>query len=1224
MKHDFIDLVDGKKLQSLMQNFHRLTKIPTSIIDIKGKLLYTEDGQILGAGWQRICTDFHRVHPETEKKCIECDTVLSRQLQEGKRYSCYKCLNGLVDMAMPIHVDGEHVANLFTGQYLNEAPDLDYFRRQAAQYGFDEKDYLDALSEVPIFAKEYIEQGIAVLVEFAEIISEMGLTHKGLIETNKQLQRSRASLNESNQFNRQIIDSARDGIIVYGLDLSYQVWNPRMQEISGLAADMVLGRRASEVFPFLKDAGVIERLERNLKGDTGGAVDFLCHYPQSGKSVWVSETSAPLKNYQGEIIGVISVVRDITERKKAEQALKKSEERARRLFESVSVGIILQSADGTITQTNDIAQQIFNIPASEIQGKTSQDPQWHMVDEKGNSISGEDHPSMITLRTGKPLRNVLRGLFSKDPNRMKWLLINTEPITDDLTGEVTDVLISFSDITEHKKAQESLMESEQRYRSYIENAPQGLFVADRTGQYLVANQAACDMTGYAEEELLTLSIPDLLHEDSREAGRKHFQRVVDTGKSSGELKFLKKDGAACSMLVNAIALSEDVFMAFCVDITDKMEAYEIKEKYTKLYEAVIKQAPFAAHIIEGSADHMRVVIENQESVRTMGEKLESGPHFDGNRKDSISCRFYTIDGEKEVPLWEMPGVRALNGETVIKEEFLFRHEDGQELFVEVSASPVLGGRQEILAAVVTFHDITERKKAEEALKNSEAFLNSVVEQNPFPIWISDSRGTLMRSNNALKKILNVTDEQIVGKYNVLADPVVERAGLLNRFLTVYNQGATVDFEIDWHAEKMPDVDWVDVSPVSIEGALFPIHDRTGKLTNAVMTYKDISDRKRKEEAERKMYEQDKMAAIGRVAGKMAHDMNNVLGVTLSLSDLILYTEELPPALKADIEAIRESAERGAEITKNLLFFAKDQETKYTQFDLNEKIVNVLKALQKQLSGITVSTSFGASLHGVIADLGLMENAVLNLIHNSIHAMSKTENPLLSIHTEKKNDWIFIEISDNGCGIPEEHLDKVFDVSFTMKGSMDRTGAYRRDIKGSGYGLANVKRAIDKHGGAISLQSRAGQGATFTIGLPVIDAEIKPEEIKKIMVGASRKGKRILVVEDEHHFGNILYKLLRQYDHKVHRAGNAQEALDLLADNEFDAVSLDFILPDKNGMEVYLKIRETNKQIPIVFVSGNFEFMQSMIDLKKKDPKVDHLAKPFNNVDYVNMIHKWLG
>jgi DNA-binding response OmpR family regulator len=127
-----------------------------------------------------------------------------------------------------------------------------------------------------------------------------------------------------------------------------------------------------------------------------------------------------------------------------------------------------------------------------------------------------------------------------------------------------------------------------------------------------------------------------------------------------------------------------------------------------------------------------------------------------------------------------------------------------------------------------------------------------------------------------------------------------------------------------------------------------------------------------------------------------------------------------------------------------------------------------------------------------------------------------------------------------------------------------------------------------------------------------------------MVGASRKGKRILVVEDEHHFGNILYKLLRQYDHKVHRAGNAQEALDLLADNEFDAVSLDFILPDKNGMEVYLKIRETNKQIPIVFVSGNFEFMQSMIDLKKKDPKVDHLAKPFNNVDYVNMIHKWLG
>lgn len=1223
MKHVFIDLVDANKLQSLMQNFHRLTKIPTSIIDTMGNLLYTGDGRILGAGWQRICTDFHRVHPETEKKCIECDTVLSKQLQEGKRYSCYKCLNGLVDMAMPIHVDGEHVANLFTGQYLNEAPDIDYFRRQAAQYGFDEKDYLDALSEVPVFTKEYIEQGVAVLVEFAEIISEMGLMHKQSIEANKQLQRSQLSLNETNQFNRQIIDSAQDGIIVYGPDLSYQVWNPRMQEISGVAAHEVLGKQPSAVFPFLKENRVIERLEETLKGATGGAVDFFCHIPQSGKSVWVSETSAPLKNLEGHIIGVISVVRDITERKKAEQALRQSEERIRKLYESVSVGVILQSADGTITQANAIAQQIFNIPPAVIQGKTSQDPQWQMVDEKGNPVPGEDHPSMITLRTGKPLRNVLRGLFANDPRRMKWLLINTEPITDAQTGAVTDVLVSFSDITEHKKSQEALIESEQRYRSYIENAPQGLFVADRSGQYLVANQAACDITGYSEDELLTMSIPDVLHEDSREQGRAHFQRVVDTGTSSGELKFVRKDGSAYFMLVNAIALSEDIFMAFCVDITDRIEAYEIKEKYTKLYEAVIEQAPFAAHILEGTPEHMRVLIENDESVRIMGEKFVSGPHVDGTRKESIACRFFTIDGKQEVPLWDMPGVRALQGETVRNEQFLFRHAHGQELFVEASASPVLGKGQEILAAVVTFHDITERKKAEEALKNSEAFLESVIDQNPFPIWISDSRGTLMRSNNALKKILNVTDDQIVGKYNVLKDPVVDRAGLLNRFLTVYNEGATVDFEIDWHAEKMPDVDWMDVSPVSIEGALFPIHDRSGKMTHAVMTYKDISDRKRKEEAEKKMYEQDKMAAIGRVAGKMAHDMNNVLGVTLSLSDLILYTEDLAPALRMDIQAIRESAERGAEITKNLLFFAKDQETKYTQFDLNEKISNVLKALHRDLEGITVNTRFGSSLQGVIADVGLIENAVLNLVHNAIHAMSKTDNPVLSIQTEKKNDWICIEIRDNGCGIPEEHLDRVFDVSFTMKGSMDRTGAYRRDIKGSGYGLANVKRAVDKHGGAISLQSKAGQGAAFTIKLPVIDAEIKPEEIKKIMVGESLKGKRILIVEDEHYFGDILYKLLRQYDHKVNRANNAQEALDLIGDNEYDAISLDFILPDMNGMEVYLKIRETNKQIPIVFVSGNFEFMQSMIDLKKKDPKVDHLAKPFNNVDYVNMIHKWL-
>ena len=165
--------------------------------------------------------------------------------------------------------------------------------------------------------------------------------------------------------------------------------------------------------------------------------------------------------------------------------------------------------------------------------------------------------------------------------------------------------------------------------------------------------------------------------------------------------------------------------------------------------------------------------------------------------------------------------------------------------------------------------------------------------------------------------------------------------------------------------------------------------------------------------------------------------------------------------------------------------------------------------------------------------------------------------------------------------------------------------------------------MDKHGGSIRLESKAGQGTTATMEFPILDVESDAQAFTQVRVQNSIRGKRVLVVEDEPHFGNILYKLLRQYDHQVNIAHTGQIALDYFLQNSYDAISLDFILPDMNGMDVYREIRKTDRTVPIIFVSGNFEFMQSMIDLKEEDPKVDHLAKPFNNLIFVNKIHQWL-
>ena len=399
-------------------------------------------------------------------------------------------------------------------------------------------------------------------------------------------------------------------------------------------------------------------------------------------------------------------------------------------------------------------------------------------------------------------------------------------------------------------------------------------------------------------------------------------------------------------------------------------------------------------------------------------------------------------------------------------------------------------------------------------------------------------------------------------------------------------------------------------------------DEADSATACRAAISDITDQKNAEELQRKLLEQDKMAAIGKLAGKMAHDFNNILGIIMGTSELLLM-EDLPNAVSAEIEIIKESADRGRDLTKNLLFFARDQDPILSRFDLNTMIRHIIKTFRFDLKDVEVVENYRAGLDDVLADDSLLENALINLIRNAIHAMSKTEKPVLRMTTRAESNFVHIEIADNGCGIPHEWKERIFDPSVSLKGGGDRTGAYRRDIKGSGYGLSNVKRCMDKHGGTIECESEEGKGTVFKLTLPIVSGELSSREMAEIRIKESVKGKHILVVEDEPHLGRILCTLLGKCGHFTTLAVDAKMALDHLGRSSFDVVSLDFVLPDMNGQEVYKQIRETGSEVPVVFVSGNFEYMQSMMDLKIKDPKVDHLAKPFSNVEYVNMIQKWL-
>lgn len=176
----FSELVDISELQELCQSFTNSTGVSTAILDLDGTILSS-------TGWREICTRFHRVHPESARRCLESDTILAGRLREGSAYSLYRCKNGLYDAAVPIMINDMHVANFFTGQFFLDEPDPDYFRRQAAEFGFDTAAYLRALADIPVYSPEQVVATMEFFSRLARIVGEMGVSRKQLEDINREL-----------------------------------------------------------------------------------------------------------------------------------------------------------------------------------------------------------------------------------------------------------------------------------------------------------------------------------------------------------------------------------------------------------------------------------------------------------------------------------------------------------------------------------------------------------------------------------------------------------------------------------------------------------------------------------------------------------------------------------------------------------------------------------------------------------------------------------------------------------------------------------------------------------------------------------------------------------------------------------------------------------------------------------------------------------------------------
>ena len=556
-------------------------------------------------------------------------------------------------------------------------------------------------------------------------------------------------------------------------------------------------------------------------------------------------------------------------------------------------------------------------------------------------------------------------------------------------------------------------------------------------------------------------------------------------------------------------------------------------------------------------------------------------------------------------------------------EMQFVKKDGSYIYGMINASPITENGKAI-AIRACFTDLSDRRTAEIALRENETRFrtlfngfNDAVFVHPFA---EKGFKNFVEVNDVACEWYGYTRDELLdmSPQDLIMDPEGKGMGSSESRENLKTVGKQT---IETLNKKKNN----EIFPVEISSSIFEFHGEQMILS----TVRDITDRRQSEkeraDAVKFAAEQEKYALVGQVAGKMAHDFNNILGGIMGNAEYSLMDCK-DPDIKNTLEIILDQTLRGKNLTKNLVAFARDQEPKEEFFSLNEKMELVLSLMKKDLERVRLVRQFAPNLPELLADPGMIEHALVNLIQNAVHAMGKKANPELRIATAHSMNCLVIEIEDNGCGIPETYHNRIYAPSFTLKGSKDIHGAYEAGIRGTGYGMSNVKKYIQKHRGGIAFTSSEEEGTTFVISIPLINKELTRKEKSRMARKQVIQGKKILLVEDEEAISEVQRKILSQapFNHSVVVASRGQEAIEAFDRETFDLISLDYILPGRlNGMDVYSHIRRTDNKVPVIFFSGNIGFIESMKEMKARDPKMDHLAKPCENIVFVDTVNEWL-
>jgi PAS domain S-box-containing protein len=983
-------------------------------------------------------------------------------------------------------------------------------------------------------------------------------------------------LRRAKDFLNGIINAISDPVFVKDEQLRLTAVNDAMCRHLGKEREEIIGNTMAAFFP-----------EKYVKGFQKADNDVLYGdgYLEKEETVvdnrGVTRVNSTKKSlYYDPVTGeksIVGIIRDTTERKKMEDALRENEEKFRTLFSSMSEGMALHEliydekgmpVDYLIVDANEAYQRHTGISREWAVGKKATEvygcdqapylEEYSRVAETGEAISFETY--------FPPMKRFFRiSIYS--PGTKRFVTI-------------------FEDITEKRTIEEELKENKERYQALYNNAQVGLFrtrISD--GKIMECNLSCALMFGYN-------SIEDCVNEyvtsdNYVDPGTR--EKMLELIRSNGEIKnfiarFRRKDGSTFWSNFTAKIHPDKGFIEGVVsDITDKVMAEQALRESEEKYRSIVENS---SDIIMLTKPDGKIAYISPQCRQILG--------FEQHEILANTRAWYTY--QDDLPKMKIHHARALQGIPGSNVEYRVRTKSGAIKNILHSWSPIFkDGQLQMIVSVV--RDITDRIQALEALRESEIRFRTIFETAVDSIFIKNTRREYVSVNPATERLLGFSVSQLLGHSDEELFDEENGRHIREKDERVL-AGETVEDEVTLMIRGEPRIFHVVKAPMK---------SAAGTVNGICGIIRDITDKRRMEE---ELIKTEKLESVGLLAGGIAHDFNNIMTAIMgNISLARTYCDETSEINQRLADAEKASS-RAQDLTRQLLTFAKGGAPVKRAASIVELIQ---ETAEFALRGSNVKCEFNmeVGLYPVEFDEGQISQAINNLVINAAQAMPNGGTLTMTAQNQEVTDTfpipirpgkaIKISIADQGIGIPEQNLTKIFDPFFTTKEA------------GNGLGLSTTYSIIKRHDGHIAVESTVGAGTTFHLYLPATDKipEIQQEVNSDILKG----NERILIMDDEEAIRIIASLALSELGYKVITAQDGSEAIRLYEDaynsgNRFDAVIMDLTIPGgMGGKEAIEKLRAFDPAIKAI-VSSGFSEDPVLSDFEKYG-FCGYVPKPYN-------------